>query len=287
MKSKYAFFLVATGIVFFFGFFEATNDYVDLMYLEIKENIHYAYLPMLKYNLLNWVAWFIASLLLINEINLSQVINLDRRKVTILVFRVIAVLLLAVFIATVRFQISVGDLTVERFTSVYVHILGTNFYKYLLSTVFLIGGTLIYEFKLNYKNLNGTIDVLKQERDRITKTLEETSFQLGDDSLSVRVGTKIKLVPIDQITWIEADDYCVKVHTDQKSYSMRETMKSLEKKLLLKGFIRIHRGAIINLSYLDSMSKEGNHMFVNLKNGQQIGISKTRVPNLKKVLEAS
>lgn len=287
MKSKYAFFLVATIIVIFFAVFESMNDYVDLSYLNLQDGNDFEYWTMLKYNTFNWLSWFIASLILINEINLRQVINLDRSRLSRLGIKIVLVVVLSVALSTIRFQFQVWDLTLERFYNVFIHIFGTNFYKYLISTVLLIGGSLIYEFKLNYKNLTGTIEILKKERDRVTAVLEQNTSSINDDSLSVRVGTKIKLIPMAEITWIEADDYCVKVHTDKKSYSMRETMKALEKRLLLKGFIRIHRGAIINLSYLDSMSKSGNQAVVHLKSGEEIAISKTRIPNLKKILEAS
>ena len=61
----------------------------------------------------------------------------------------------------------------------------------------------------------------------------------------VRVGGKVTLLRVDDVDWIEADDYCAKLHTAGRSYLIRETMQRLEAKLDPTRFVRVHRSSIV------------------------------------------
>jgi two-component system, LytTR family, response regulator len=49
------------------------------------------------------------------------------------------------------------------------------------------------------------------------------------------------LIPVEEIDWIEANDYYVCVHTNGKRYLLRESMGSLEARLDEQYFARVHR----------------------------------------------
>ncbi len=51
-------------------------------------------------------------------------------------------------------------------------------------------------------------------------------------------------VPVEKIHWLEAEGDYVRVHTAERSYLLRGTMRSMESALGAGGFIRIHRGVI-------------------------------------------
>ncbi len=54
-------------------------------------------------------------------------------------------------------------------------------------------------------------------------------------------------LPADGITWLEAADNYVRLHTDQGAYLMRETLKHIEASLDPERFVRVHRSAMVNL----------------------------------------
>jgi hypothetical protein len=63
--------------------------------------------------------------------------------------------------------------------------------------------------------------------------------------LQVKTGHRLKTIPLEEIVWIQADDYCVKVHTThEESFTLRKSMKYLEEQLAEFKFIRVHRGAL-------------------------------------------
>lgn len=97
--------------------------------------------------------------------------------------------------------------------------------------------------------------------------------------INIKIGNKRKIIPIESILWIEADDYCVRVHLmDDSAYTMRSSLKTLEEKLQ-DPFLRVHRKAIVNMK----MAKELNTAptpFLKLSNDIEVPVSKS---NLKMV----
>jgi len=97
--------------------------------------------------------------------------------------------------------------------------------------------------------------------------------------INIKIGNKRKIIPIENILWIEADDYCVRVHLmDDNTYAMRSSLKTLEEKLQ-DPFLRVHRKAIVNMK----MAKELNTVpspFLTLSNNTEVPVSKS---NLKMV----
>lgn len=117
---------------------------------------------------------------------------------------------------------------------------------------------------------------------RNLKSTSNTFPSLDNPSLSIKIGNKIKLIHLNEVIWIESDDYCVKVHTSQKSFTMRKSLKSLQKELAPYQFVRVHRKALVNLNYLEHINY--NSAFLKLKNDSEIPISKSGTKTLKEAL---
>ena len=97
--------------------------------------------------------------------------------------------------------------------------------------------------------------------------------------INIKIGNKRKIIPIENILWIEADDYCVRVHlADDKTYAMRSSLKTLEKKLQ-DPFLRVHRKAIVNMKMAKEL-KTTPSPFLTLSNNTEVPVSKS---NLKTV----
>ncbi|MBI3195554.1 MAG: response regulator transcription factor [Ignavibacteriae bacterium] len=89
-------------------------------------------------------------------------------------------------------------------------------------------------------------------------------------------------IPVEEIIWFEAADYYVNIHTQAKSYLLRETLTNLEEKLDPNVFIRIHRSVIVRISAIKEIRPffEGES-FVLLHNGTKLKLGKTYKPKLK------
>jgi two-component system, LytTR family, response regulator len=101
----------------------------------------------------------------------------------------------------------------------------------------------------------------------------------------VKTAGKIKIIPVDDIQYLEAADDYVKIHTKEGGFLKNRTMAHFEKSLDANLFVRTHRSFIVNvqqITRIDPYEKE-NYVAV-LKNGAQVSVSKSGYAKLKQVL---
>src|SRR5207253_1580029 len=55
----------------------------------------------------------------------------------------------------------------------------------------------------------------------------------------------VRVVPVAEIDWIEAQDYYVELHIGSRSYLLRRSLKLLEERLDPRQFARVHRSALV------------------------------------------
>jgi two-component system LytT family response regulator len=67
------------------------------------------------------------------------------------------------------------------------------------------------------------------------------------ERVAVKKDGRTLLVPTHEIDWIEAVDKYVRLHAKGARYLHREALSALERRLDPSRFLRIHRGAIVNL----------------------------------------
>jgi two-component system, LytTR family, response regulator len=101
----------------------------------------------------------------------------------------------------------------------------------------------------------------------------------------IREGGNIRIVPVDQIQYIEAYDDYVKIFTAKEMFLKKKTMSFYEKSLDPSQFTRVHRSYIINISELTKIEplEKDTHLAL-LKSGAKIPLSKSGYSNLKSVL---
>ncbi len=99
--------------------------------------------------------------------------------------------------------------------------------------------------------------------------------------LLVPNGSKDSFVLVDDIEWIEAADYYSCLHIGSKKLMLREAIKELTNTLDPKKFVRVHRSAIVNISHVREILREGrSEGWVLLSNGQRLKMSKAGWQNL-------
>lgn len=67
-------------------------------------------------------------------------------------------------------------------------------------------------------------------------------------TLIVKPGDDQVVIPVSEINWIEAEDYCTKIHAGRRRPLIRRSMQSVIDELQGDGFMRTHRSSIVNLA---------------------------------------
>ncbi len=101
----------------------------------------------------------------------------------------------------------------------------------------------------------------------------------------VKTGGKIKIIPVQEIHYLEAADDYVKIVTAEGSFLKNKTMSFFEKMLDPQQFIRVHRSYILNVSQITRIDPYEKETYLAiLRDGSKVLVSKTGYPKLKEVL---
>ena len=101
----------------------------------------------------------------------------------------------------------------------------------------------------------------------------------------IRDNSNIKIIPVEEIHYLEAADDYVKIVTGNGQFLKNRTMASLEKQLPEQAFVRIHRSYILNVREITQLHPHDKDTYtVVLRSGKKLPVSKTGYPRLKLVL---
>ena len=123
-------------------------------------------------------------------------------------------------------------------------------------------------------------------KDNTPALLEEVSQTAPQSQrIVVKTGTKIKIIPVDEIFYLEAADDYVKIHTKEGAFLKNKTMGHFEKTLDGNQFVRTHRSYMVNVQLVTRIDPyEKENYVVLLKTGTQVPVSKSGYAKLKSVL---
>ena len=83
------------------------------------------------------------------------------------------------------------------------------------------------------------------------------------DRIVVKGPHRIRLLPVEQISWIEADGTYVKLHTrDGQMHLHRGLIGSLDAALDARRFVRIHRSAIVNIDVVVELRQDAHGEYI-------------------------
>ncbi|MBI4502265.1 MAG: response regulator transcription factor [Gemmatimonadetes bacterium] len=94
---------------------------------------------------------------------------------------------------------------------------------------------------------------------------------------------KLMLEP-GEIVWIEAEDYYAAIHTYDRRHRVRESLAAFETRLNPAHFVRVHRGAIVNLDQVRELREEPGSPILILRDGTRVPVSRRRQARLKSLL---
>jgi two-component system LytT family response regulator len=96
------------------------------------------------------------------------------------------------------------------------------------------------------------------------------------DRIVVKGAQRVRILPVDQIVWIEAEGVYVNLHTrDGAVYLHRELLGTLDQALDPRTFVRIHRSAIVNIDAVHELRQDehGNSVAI-LRGGIEIRVGR-------------
>jgi two-component system LytT family response regulator len=113
--------------------------------------------------------------------------------------------------------------------------------------------------------------------------LPQDGFPL--ERLVIRNGSRIATLAIDDIDWIEAQDYYAEIHAGGRTYLVRQSLHKLAASLDPGRFVRIHRKTIVNVRRVKELEPmfHGEYV-VFLHDGTRLKLSRTFKNHLGRLL---
>ncbi len=125
--------------------------------------------------------------------------------------------------------------------------------------------------------------------DLLQETLRGLVNTTGDNQYLKKIACKqkgiIKLIPTDQIFWIESEGSFCKLHLEASFVISNLSIKKLEELIDPKSHLRIHRSHMVNVDKIESIEPyfHGEYM-VNLNNGVTLKLSRSYKEKLGSIL---
>ncbi|MBV8847277.1 MAG: response regulator transcription factor [Bryobacterales bacterium] len=139
--------------------------------------------------------------------------------------------------------------------------------------------------------------------DRFKKALERARARLGEarpapadlaaaarapgqklERVVVKDGSKVHIIPIDKIDYVEAQDDYIALRSCGKNYLKQQTISSIEGQLDPRHFARIHRSYIVNLdriARIEPYTKDSRVAV--LRDGAQLPVSRSGHAKLREI----
>lgn len=123
--------------------------------------------------------------------------------------------------------------------------------------------------------------------DKPTINLDEVPAKQPEERtrIVVKAGNDIRIIPVQDILYLEAYDDYVKIHTKDGLFLKKKTMGYYEQTLDPAQFVRVHRSFILPITQITRIEplEKDSHVAL-LKNGVRIPLSKSGYTKLRTVL---
>lgn len=103
--------------------------------------------------------------------------------------------------------------------------------------------------------------------------------------IPVRSGSKIHILKLDEVKFIEAQDDYIKIHSTKGAFLKQQTMKHVEQNLPGDIFVRIHRSYILNINFLNQLEIYDRHGYTAItSDNNKLPVSRQGATKLKKAI---
>lgn len=115
--------------------------------------------------------------------------------------------------------------------------------------------------------------------------IERLSGALGGGPITrlfVRVGNAIVPVPLDRVSWLEAEGDYVAAHAGGSRHLLHLSLSSLVTRLDPRRFAQVHRAHVVNLDHVRAFKRDGRgNLEAELTDGARVPVSRARAQELR------
>ena len=102
----------------------------------------------------------------------------------------------------------------------------------------------------------------------------------------VKDGTRVHVIPVEQLEYAEAQDDYVALHSGGKTYLKQQTISNLAESLDPERFVRVHRSYLVNLELVRNIEPYTKDTRIAvLASGSQIPVSRAGFLRLRELME--
>jgi two-component system LytT family response regulator len=181
-------------------------------------------------------------------------------------------------------------------------LLGTEVLRRLERPPFVIFTTAFSEHAVSAFEL-GAVDYLLKPfgPSRLASTMDRVRSALGEPSsvdalerlsgalaggpisrLFVRIGGTLVPLPVDRVSWFEADGDYVVAHAGNARHLLHLSLSRLETRLDPRRFVRVHRAHIVNLDQVRAFKRDARgNLEAELLDGVRVAVSRARAQELR------
>ncbi|KPN89419.1 LytTR family DNA-binding domain-containing protein [Lysinibacillus sp. ZYM-1] len=137
---------------------------------------------------------------------------------------------------------------------------------------------------------NAVEKLIAKKRAAQVKTMEELKVSQFDklEKLTVYMNDRILLMKIQDILYCTSEESKTIVVTEQGRFFASESLAALEKRLVLKGFARVHRAYIVNIEYIVELEPWSSSKYnLILHNRHSIPVSRLYMKDVRKIFDLS
>lgn len=129
----------------------------------------------------------------------------------------------------------------------------------------------------------------RAERDdaRLREVLAQLQRQQGGlQRITIQAEGRISFVEVDRIAWIESEGNYLRLHQSGGSHRVRGTVRSIEARLDPARFVRISRGALVNLAHVREIQPWfRGELVLLLSDDTRLTVSATFAPRFREAIE--
>ncbi len=108
--------------------------------------------------------------------------------------------------------------------------------------------------------------------------------ELEAKDIKINQNNKMVCLNTEKLIYLEAKVNYTYLHTADKKYISAKTLKEYEGRLSEQKFIRIHKSHMVNMDFVEKLTKEDNKPVLLLKTGEKLDVSRRRIKQFKEVI---
>jgi DNA-binding LytR/AlgR family response regulator len=137
----------------------------------------------------------------------------------------------------------------------------------------------------------GVVDYVRKpvQADRIGESLRriiatrapsEPATAAEDQTIPIELAGNTRMLPRSSVRWVEAAGDYARLHTGDASHLIRVSLATLAERWADAGFVRIHRGYLVQLPYITELRLSGSGYVVRIDD-RELPVSRRHIHTLK------